>query len=846
MADVPHVSIPKDWDVDEILGAKASQGNDNEFCHICRSVESEDPNLLVFCSGCGCCVHVFCADIPEEYTKSEDKEWFCPACTAAVDVKKLTCEICGQGGWGYYVPAVRHRGIRKPDCWVHKYCSSFYGVHAEPVDGIIQLYRLEELGYKKLQCAICKKKTGFCIQCQAVSKCAVSFHPMCAVRQGWITRQIRDPEHPYTFKLIPHCGKHTDQLLRDGKIQGKEKDRTGTRKKRAKPTSLTSDPLLSLHNQHRSKRHAPASPNPFGVGQYDINSEIIDVDEFGESSPAVKIRTRTDESTSSVSFHDTPSDDSGSTKKKIFIDKRSKRGDKSSKSSHCFSKSSLSSVSSSSSFPDCTLPHQNISSFGIRSSPILSSSDDISAISRPYPPLLPPPPLLSSALRDVHGVLCVVQERAAPLMVSEHQKRLQSREERRKRARKRREEREKEEESEIESSSSDESSGGVISEEEEEMYISTKRGRGRGRGKGRGKGRGRGRGKGRGKKEDYIKPPIRRLSRLTPIHDDTIAPRPSIPPDSICIPFHGLIALPELPDTLICRIVCVREVVRLCVSVGACVCGSVEETGVIEEDHSQYQAVPSREVRKLNTQSNDGTLFSCNEKEDRLESAGASKDRNTVISDSISDSTPPKPVIIPADDVSVVEIVEEEVKDEIVDLASAKCEGSADDCTIQKVEVEEDSEYSSFHGLSHPLSRPMIPNLFDLMCTGVGFLTSIKSRSSQFVLLFVEHRYVRLFNLPEAHQEHSDPFESCYTARERKRVCKETGLAPKHAWRSNVVGKIPYSTSIVPNIYNELYSECKSHETEKKSYVVYCCGVWRRKERCQILLSPSNSIIGIE
>ena len=142
-------------------------------CAVCNDSECENSNAIVFCDGCNLAVHQDCYGIPY----IPEGQWLCRRCLLAPD-KILKCVLCPNQG-GALKQTVDNR-------WAHILCAYWIPeagfanpVYMEPIDGISNIPRARW----KLQCYICRKRQGACIQC-AHKKCFTSFHVTCARKLG--------------------------------------------------------------------------------------------------------------------------------------------------------------------------------------------------------------------------------------------------------------------------------------------------------------------------------------------------------------------------------------------------------------------------------------------------------------------------------------------------------------------------------------------------------------------------------------------------------------------------------------------------------------------------------------
>jgi hypothetical protein len=141
---------------------------DESRCAVCNDNECENCNAIVFCDGCNLAVHQDCYGVPY----IPEGQWLCRRCLLALD-KDLKCVLCPNRG-GAMKQTTDNR-------WAHVLCAYWIPevgfanpVYMEPIDGIDNVPKARW----KLQCYICRKKQGACIQCTH-KNCFASFHVTC-------------------------------------------------------------------------------------------------------------------------------------------------------------------------------------------------------------------------------------------------------------------------------------------------------------------------------------------------------------------------------------------------------------------------------------------------------------------------------------------------------------------------------------------------------------------------------------------------------------------------------------------------------------------------------------------
>ncbi|KDN52878.1 hypothetical protein K437DRAFT_243037 [Tilletiaria anomala UBC 951] len=172
MRQVPAKPCPTD-----VNGA--DDGEDTK-CAICDDGECENSNAIVFCDGCNLAVHQDCYGIPY----IPEGQWLCRKCTVSPD-RAVSCIFCpheggafkqtSQGKWAHLLCAmwIPETGVSNP-------------VYMEPIDSVERVPKARW----KLQCYLCKRKMGACIQCENRS-CFTAFHVTCARQAGLLIKATR-------------------------------------------------------------------------------------------------------------------------------------------------------------------------------------------------------------------------------------------------------------------------------------------------------------------------------------------------------------------------------------------------------------------------------------------------------------------------------------------------------------------------------------------------------------------------------------------------------------------------------------------------------------------------------
>ncbi|CCK68656.1 Nto1p KNAG_0B02140 [Huiozyma naganishii CBS 8797] len=146
----------------------------DQLCSICNGVETTH-NTIVFCDCCNLAVHQDCYGVIFIPTGP----WLCRACLQGkFESKRPRCAVCPEVGGA----------LKQSTCgsWVHVSCAVWINElcfgnwhYAEPIEGIDRI----PLSRWRLNCYLCKQRTGACIQC-CNRNCFVAYHVSCARRVG--------------------------------------------------------------------------------------------------------------------------------------------------------------------------------------------------------------------------------------------------------------------------------------------------------------------------------------------------------------------------------------------------------------------------------------------------------------------------------------------------------------------------------------------------------------------------------------------------------------------------------------------------------------------------------------
>ncbi|GAA5992162.1 hypothetical protein JCM5350_002557, partial [Sporobolomyces pararoseus] len=228
--------LEKEWfDLTKSIPKKSNAiPSENEKCAICDDGECENSNAIVFCDGCNLAVHQDCYGVPY----IPEGQWLCRKCTVSPD-KPVDCVFCPQPFGAFKQTTTGHWGHLLCAIWIPETGVS-NTVYMEPIDGVENVPKSRW----KLNCYLCKKKFGACIQCSN-RNCYTAYHVTCAREFGLEVRmkQPGSTTNSSGGELKSWCDKH-------GKVQWDLFSQS-----RASVPSSTRIPPVQSHSQHQHQQH---------------------------------------------------------------------------------------------------------------------------------------------------------------------------------------------------------------------------------------------------------------------------------------------------------------------------------------------------------------------------------------------------------------------------------------------------------------------------------------------------------------------------------------------------------------------------------------------------------------
>ncbi|CAL1531370.1 unnamed protein product [Lymnaea stagnalis] len=167
-------------------------------CDVCRMLESEDTNEMVFCDGCDICVHQACYGIQT----IPEGSWLCRICALGI---KPMCLLCPKRGGAM-------KSTKSGTKWTHVSCALWIPEVSigcpEKMEPVTKISNIPPSRWA-LVCNLCKERVGACIQC-SVKQCKTAFHVTCGFAHNLDMKTIvDDSDDADGIHLRAFCPKHT-------------------------------------------------------------------------------------------------------------------------------------------------------------------------------------------------------------------------------------------------------------------------------------------------------------------------------------------------------------------------------------------------------------------------------------------------------------------------------------------------------------------------------------------------------------------------------------------------------------------------------------------------------------
>lgn len=177
--------------------SRAEHADEEAACDICRAIDSEPDDEMVFCDGCNLCVHMSCYGLQA----LPSNEWLCMKCRLSFG-RNPPCVLCPTVGGA--LKCTDNIGE-----WAHVVCALWipecrFG-DFEKREPIIRVEEIKEERWTA-KCSICDTRQGACIKC-IVDSCKEFFHVSCALRSGLEMRIEQDPVDE-RIHMISLCARH--------------------------------------------------------------------------------------------------------------------------------------------------------------------------------------------------------------------------------------------------------------------------------------------------------------------------------------------------------------------------------------------------------------------------------------------------------------------------------------------------------------------------------------------------------------------------------------------------------------------------------------------------------------
>lgn len=188
---------------------------------------------------------------------------FCYPCSAGLDPKTVTCELCSNTGGAYKVTDKGKWAHPLCAAWIPEVFEVYQNPSGKPPNPLINLQHLDKKRYR-LKCDLCTSK-GASVQC-CYGRCATAAHPWCILKknQGYTRRIIKNEDGHLIWEVF--CRSHAKAVSEPLKPKPKSK----------MTTPIEDDPVVEDFKPSYSSNHfdseTPARKN---------KPRYNDVDSFG-------------------------------------------------------------------------------------------------------------------------------------------------------------------------------------------------------------------------------------------------------------------------------------------------------------------------------------------------------------------------------------------------------------------------------------------------------------------------------------------------------------------------------------------------------------------------------------
>lgn len=193
LLDSLHVVYVRHEDVDAA---------DDTECDVCRVVDCDDPEDMIFCDMCNTCVHLVCAGI--QTLPEAGIDYICPKCEITKNPAH-PCVLCPALGGSMTYDVTKTK-------WAHHSCALFIPeIIFENEEHRAPISNFENIAPERFTqlCSICDTRQGACVTC-TYQGCEETFHVCCALRAGCSVKIVEMPNNPSgDVYHLAQCHKHS-------------------------------------------------------------------------------------------------------------------------------------------------------------------------------------------------------------------------------------------------------------------------------------------------------------------------------------------------------------------------------------------------------------------------------------------------------------------------------------------------------------------------------------------------------------------------------------------------------------------------------------------------------------